>query len=64
MKTFIFILNTRVRLSTIKKYKSNGENSITVYYSFAAKNPVFEVFTFEDTDSRDEVLEQLDNILL
>lgn len=64
MKTFFFILNTRIRLSMIKKYKTNGEKSITVYYGLASKNPSFEVFTFEDTEERDAILEELDNILL
>lgn len=64
MKTFILILGTRVRLATIRKYKTNGEKSLTIYYSLAAKNPTFEVFTFEDSNERDELLEQLDNILL
>jgi len=64
MKQFIQILKTRIRISTIKRYKENGETSITIVYNSSVNRPELEVFRFETIEERNKILETLDNILL
>lgn len=64
MTTFIQILNSRIRLSSIKRYKIIMDDTLVIYYSLSSKNPTFESFKFGDPDELDSIVEKLDNILL
>lgn len=62
-RQFVQIKDTRIRLSTIKKYKKNGVKGITIYYNSSRNHPESETFYFEDENERFRELEKLDDLL-
>lgn len=64
MKQFIQILNHRIRLSTIKRYKEKGDDTIMIYYNTSPSRPDWEMYHFPDEESRDAKLKEIDDLLL
>lgn len=60
MKDFIKIQNERIRKNTIKKYQPFGEKKLNVYYNTSRYKIELQVFDFESSFTRDQVLENLD----
>jgi len=61
---FIKILNSRIRISTIKKYKPFGENRIDIYYNTTRDRIVMESFVFPSKQESESMMETLDGLLL
>jgi hypothetical protein len=59
---FIRINDIRLRVSSIKKYCPSGDTKLNIYYNTSRYKVEVETFTFT-TEHRNEVLEQLDNLL-
>ena len=64
MKEFIRIQENRIRKTNIKKYSPLGDKRINVYFSTSRYKIELETFNFESTESRDEVLIELDNMFV
>ena len=65
MKEFININGTRVRLSTIKKYRQVDEIVLSIYYSASIKTRVDnEIFKFTNEEDLKIVLLELDQYFL
>lgn len=65
MKEFINICGTRVRLSTIKKYKQADKKVLSIYYTASSKFKVDnELFKFEDEETLKMILLELDQYFL
>ena len=59
-KDFVKIVNDRIRINTIKRYKPMSDNKLIVRFSSNLDNKQSETFTFETTKERDDVVEILD----
>ena len=60
-KQFIKILDERIRISTIKRYKEVGNDSIRIAYSISKKDPNAIVYTGLTSLEQENILEELDN---
>ena len=60
MKNFISLNDTRIRLTTIKKYKPLGEDKIVIYYGTSRFKLESEIFTYPDKYERNNMLNILD----
>jgi hypothetical protein len=59
-KDFIKINDDRIRLNTIKKYKSNGLKSLVIYYNTSRYKIEMEIFKFKTPMLLDDKLNELD----
>lgn len=57
---FVMIADTRIRMSTIKKYKPMNGVKINIHYSCSVGKLVVETFTFKNSSDRDAKLQDLD----
>lgn len=64
MKQFINIIGTRIRLSTIKKYKVVTTNVLSIYYNTSRYKIDNELFTFKDSENLEITLLELDQYFL
>lgn len=65
MKTFININGTRIRLTTIKKYRHIAPTVLSIYYNASSKTRVDdELFKFENEEDARIVLLELDQYFL
>lgn len=62
-QNFIQIGNERIRKNTIKRYQPIGERKINIHYNSSALNADKAVVQFETDKERDEILENMDNLL-
>lgn len=64
MKPFIKIQETRIRLSTIKKYKPVNEKNLSIYYSNSRYKVDNEIFVFDDIESMQIIILKLDEYFM
>lgn len=59
-KKFVKILDTRVKLSTIKRYRPINSTRLNIYYNTSRTKVESESFTFKSTMARNKVIDELD----
>lgn len=64
MQTFIKINDVRLIKSSIKKYIPSGENKINVYFNTSRYKVEMDMFSFENKEKRDDMMDHLDAIFL
>lgn len=62
MNKFINILDSRIILTSIKRYKPLNDVSLVIYYTSSRQKIDNEIFTFQTEQERDSVLNTLDII--
>ncbi len=64
MVTFIKILDDRIKLSSIKRYRPYGDSKLTLRFNNSGTNIVSTTYNFKNKKERDKLLDKLDNICL
>lgn len=62
-KQFVKIGENRIKVSTIKRYKPQGDEKISIHYSANRNSPQIEVLTLNSKKERDNIIEELDIIM-
>lgn len=59
-KDFVKIGNTRIRISTIKRFEPFSSTKIAIRFSSSTSSPMSETFDLKNEKARDEMIELLD----
>jgi hypothetical protein len=59
-KPFVKIVDSRILISTIKRYRPVGTNVLIIRFSSSTRNTEAETFTFASKEERDNTVDMLD----